>query len=180
MDDVWLVSTDTIANPELQAFLTAADEAPPCRFYLVSFVDMLLVSMQYSLNAYVTSDFSSHGLLASTGIVATIVGGTSTFTIAKIIDIWGRVEGFVLMVTITMIGIIMKCVCKNVETYAAAHTFCKYFSCELNSNILHSKIRQIKTDRLLRLGWSLGRLVCHRYHSRRYDYPPKSYDHPDC
>ncbi|RWA14690.1 hypothetical protein EKO27_g473 [Xylaria grammica] len=45
-----------------------------------------------------------HGLLATTSIVATIVSGVFALPIAKVIDIWGRCEGFVIM------------------TYAAAHT----------------------------------------------------------
>ncbi|CZS99586.1 hypothetical protein WAI453_002435 [Rhynchosporium graminicola] len=91
--------------------------------YLVSFVELLMSSINSNLTAYVTSDFASHGLLGATGIVATIAGGVSAFTIAKIIDIWGRVEGFLLMLLIVSIGLIMKAVCKNVTTYAAAHTF---------------------------------------------------------
>jgi len=88
---------------------------------------MLMVNIQYTLNAYVSSSFSQHSLLGAIGVVATIAGGVSSFTIAKIIDIWGRVEGFVLMLVIVVIGMVMKAACKNVETYAAAHTFCKFF-----------------------------------------------------
>ena len=62
--------------------------------------------------------------MGAIGIVATVAGGVSSFTIAKIIDIWGRTEGFLLMLFIVVIGMIMKAACQNVETYAAAHTFC--------------------------------------------------------
>lgn len=92
------------------------------RLYLVSFVDMLLVSIQTNLNPYVTSSFGQHGLLATISIVSSILGGTSSFTIAKIIDIWGRMEGFLVMLLIIVVGLIMKATCENVETYAAAHT----------------------------------------------------------
>ncbi|PNY28916.1 Siderophore iron transporter mirB [Tolypocladium capitatum] len=90
--------------------------------YLVAFVDALLENVQGNLVAYITSSFQEHGLLATTGIVATILGGVCTLTIAKIIDIWGRCEGFAVMVALVAVGIIMKATCKNVETYAAAHT----------------------------------------------------------
>lgn len=90
--------------------------------YLVSFIDNLLQSVQGSLVPYVTSEFAQHGLLATTGIVATILGGVCNLTIAKVIDIWGRCEGFIVMVVFTVIGMIMKATCKNVEMYAAAHT----------------------------------------------------------
>lgn len=93
-----------------------------CSLYLVSFVDMLLVSVQTSLNPYITSSFHKHGLLTVVSIMSTILGGSSRLTLAKIIDIWGRVEGFLFMLLIVVIGLIMKATCKNIETYVAAHT----------------------------------------------------------
>ncbi|KAJ8124164.1 hypothetical protein ONZ43_g51 [Nemania bipapillata] len=90
--------------------------------YLVSFIDALLSVVQASLIPYVTSSFKEHGLLATTSIVATIVGGVITLPIAKIIDIWGRAEGFVVMVGLAVLGLILKAACQNVETYAAGHT----------------------------------------------------------
>ncbi|KAK6376145.1 hypothetical protein LTS17_007396 [Exophiala oligosperma] len=91
--------------------------------YLVSFSDQLLQSVQGNLTPYVTSAFSEHGLLSTVSIVATILGGVANLTIAKIIDIWGRCEGFLVMLLFMVIGMIMKATCQNVETYAAAHTF---------------------------------------------------------
>ncbi|ODA82459.1 hypothetical protein RJ55_00966 [Drechmeria coniospora] len=90
--------------------------------YLVLFVDGLLQSVQGNLIAYITSEFSSHGLLSTTSIVATILGGVCNLTIAKVIDIWGRVEGFLVMLLLLVVGIIMKATCVNVQMYAAAHT----------------------------------------------------------
>ncbi|OLN97201.1 Siderophore iron transporter mirB 2 [Colletotrichum chlorophyti] len=90
--------------------------------YLVSFTDGLLQSVQSNLTPYVTSAFGQHGLLATTSIVSTILGGVSKLTIAKIIDIRGRAEGFVGMVFLVTVGMIMKATCQNVETYAAAQT----------------------------------------------------------
>ncbi|KAI0541088.1 siderochrome-iron transporter MirB [Xylaria digitata] len=90
--------------------------------YLVTFIDALLQVVQSSLIPYVTSEFSRHGLLATTSIVATIVGGIFALPIAKVIDIWGRCEGFLIMVALVVLGLILKAVCQNVETYAAAHT----------------------------------------------------------
>ncbi|KAI1376563.1 MFS general substrate transporter [Hypoxylon crocopeplum] len=89
--------------------------------YLATFVDMLLQSVQSNLVPYITSAFNKHGLLATTGIVATIIGGVSKLTIAKIIDIWGRCEGFVFMVALVVIGMILKATCTSVEMYGAAH-----------------------------------------------------------
>lgn len=89
--------------------------------YLVTFVDAILQSVQTNLIPYVTSSFGQHALLATTPIVAGVVGGTSNLAIAKIIDIWGRVEGLIFMMVLIVVGMIMKATCVNVEMYAAAH-----------------------------------------------------------
>lgn len=88
----------------------------------MNFILAMQSSIQGNLSAYVTSEFDSHGLLATIGIVSTIIGGVSSLTIAKIIDVWGRVEGFCVMLLLLTVGQIMKAACKNVETYAAAQT----------------------------------------------------------
>ncbi|KAF5000604.1 hypothetical protein FGRMN_1636 [Fusarium graminum] len=91
--------------------------------YLVNFVDTLLQTIHASLVLYVTSSFSQHGLLDITSVFESIIAGISKLAIAKIIDIRGRNEGFLLMILIIIIGMILKAVCRNVETYAAGHTF---------------------------------------------------------
>ncbi|KAJ5772783.1 Major facilitator superfamily domain general substrate transporter [Penicillium paradoxum] len=90
--------------------------------YLVSFVDALLSSVESTLNPYITSSFNKHGLLTVVSVVSTILGGSSKLTLAKIIDIWGRVEGFLIMLVLVIIGLIMKATCISMEMYTAAHT----------------------------------------------------------
>lgn len=82
---------------------------------------MLQNYVDSGLNPYVTSEFSSHGLLAVGTVMATALGGCVPLTMAKAIDIWGRVEGFCLMLLVCVVGMIMKAVCTNVKTYIAAH-----------------------------------------------------------
>lgn len=74
------------------------------------------------MNPYITSDFDKHGLTAVVSIIATITGGVCNLFIAKVLDIWGRVEGFFCMLGLIVIGAIMKAACQNIETYAAANT----------------------------------------------------------
>ncbi|KAJ5827817.1 Major facilitator superfamily domain general substrate transporter [Penicillium robsamsonii] len=90
--------------------------------YLVSFVDALLSSVESALSPYITSSFHKHGLLTVVSVISTILGGSSKLTLAKIIDIWGRVEGFLIMLVLVSIGLIMKATCKSMEMYTAAHT----------------------------------------------------------
>ncbi|KAI1370316.1 putative siderochrome-iron transporter [Hypoxylon crocopeplum] len=90
---------------------------------IVNFVLAFESSMSGSLIAYVTSDFKKHSLLTTAQVVASIFGGVSRIPIAKIIDIWGRPEGFALMTCFATLGVILMAVSKNVETYAAALVF---------------------------------------------------------
>ncbi|EGX89574.1 siderophore iron transporter mirB [Cordyceps militaris CM01] len=90
--------------------------------YLISFVDYLQNALDYALSPYITSMFQSHGLLNIGGILSTIIGACTPLALAKVIDIWGRVEGFVFMLVVCVVGMIMKAVSQNVTTYVAAHT----------------------------------------------------------
>lgn len=83
---------------------------------------MIIVSMQYSLNPFITSSFGEHGLMASVSIVSSILSGCSQLTLAKIVDVFGRIEGFVFMLLLNVISLIMKATCNTMEEYYAAHT----------------------------------------------------------
>ncbi|KAB2571280.1 Siderophore iron transporter mirB [Lasiodiplodia theobromae] len=91
--------------------------------YICSFVNSLQQQITTNLGVYVTSSFMLHSLYSTTSVLSSVIGGVSKFPIAKIIDIWGRVEGFILMTFLCTIGLIMMAACKNVETYAAAQVF---------------------------------------------------------
>ncbi|KAI1140074.1 putative siderochrome-iron transporter [Hypoxylon sp. FL0543] len=90
---------------------------------IVNFILAFESSMSNSLIAYVTSDFQRHSLLTTAQVVASIFGGVSRIPIAKIIDIWGRPEGFALMTCLATLGVVLMAVSRNVETYAAALVF---------------------------------------------------------
>lgn len=88
--------------------------------YICSFVNSLQQQITTNLAVYVTSSFGQHSLIATTSVLSGVIGGVSRFVLAKIIDIWGRVEGFIFMTLLCTLGLIMMAVAKNVETYAAA------------------------------------------------------------
>ncbi|CAI6331894.1 unnamed protein product [Periconia digitata] len=89
--------------------------------YLISFVDMLQNYVDSALNPYITSAFGKHGLLTVGTVMSTALGGCIPLATAKAIDIWGRVEGFMLMLLLSVVGMILKAVCTNVQTYIAGH-----------------------------------------------------------
>ena len=82
---------------------------------------MLMNYIDSALNPYITSSFGSHGLLNIASILSTIIGGCAPLALAKIIDIWGRVEGFAFMMLVCIIGMIMKATCTSVQMYIGAH-----------------------------------------------------------
>ncbi|ETI23881.1 hypothetical protein G647_05688 [Cladophialophora carrionii CBS 160.54] len=91
--------------------------------FLIYFVDSMQQQITGVLTPYVTSNFQLHSLTATTGILSQIIGGLSKLPLAKILDVWGRPQGFIIMVFLLVIGLIMMAACQNVETYAAAQVF---------------------------------------------------------
>ncbi|CZR57894.1 related to major facilitator MirA [Phialocephala subalpina] len=90
---------------------------------LVFFVVSMQQQTQFNLSSYVTSDFNSLGLLSTTSIVSSIVGGVFRLPTAKFVDLVGRAEGFGIMTGFAVMGLIMMAACRNVTTYAAAQVF---------------------------------------------------------
>ncbi|KAK5168006.1 uncharacterized protein LTR77_006573 [Saxophila tyrrhenica] len=91
--------------------------------WCIYFVSSMQQGMTSSLTPYVTSSFQAHSLTAATGIMSSLIGGLVQLPLAKILDIWGRPQGFAVMVLCLTIGLIMMAGCNNVETYAAAQVF---------------------------------------------------------
>jgi NADH:ubiquinone oxidoreductase subunit 2 (subunit N) len=73
-----------------------------------------------SLTPYVTSDFSSRSLLTVIEIVAGAMTSAVYIPMAKLLDVWGRAEGFALMVAFTTLGMILMAISQNLPTFCAA------------------------------------------------------------
>ncbi|KAI1097479.1 MFS general substrate transporter [Jackrogersella minutella] len=91
--------------------------------WIIYFVDSMQSGMGTLLTPYVTSAFALHSLTATTSVMSGIFGGVSKLTLAKILDIWGRPQGFLVVVLLMTLGLVMMAACNNVETYAAAQVF---------------------------------------------------------
>ncbi|KAJ5015432.1 Siderophore iron transporter [Colletotrichum sp. SAR 10_99] len=91
--------------------------------WITSYTHSMQQQMNSNLAPYVTSSFQRHGLTATTGIVASIAGGVSQLPFAKILNVFGRVEAYILAHALCCFGLILMAVCRNVETYAAAQVF---------------------------------------------------------
>ncbi|KAK8057831.1 hypothetical protein PG996_011768 [Apiospora saccharicola] len=68
-------------------------------------------------------EFSSHSLIPTIGIVASILSGVLKLPISKVIDAWGRPQGLAAVVVLATIGLILMAACTNIKTYAAAQVF---------------------------------------------------------
>ncbi|KAL2882886.1 hypothetical protein SGCOL_001576 [Colletotrichum sp. CLE4] len=80
-------------------------------------------SVLYSLTPYAASDFESHSLLPVIDIVSSAMTASVYIPLAKILDLWGRAEGFLLMVLFATLGMIMLAASQNLATYCAATVF---------------------------------------------------------
>ncbi|KAE9372653.1 MFS general substrate transporter [Stipitochalara longipes BDJ] len=91
--------------------------------WCIYFLNSIEQSSTGALTPYVTSAFQLHSLTAATSIMSSIIGGLVQLPLAKVLDIWGRPQGYALMVFFLTMGLVMMAACKNVETYAAAQVF---------------------------------------------------------
>lgn len=94
----------------------------PFSLYLIEFTAWIQNSIDYTLNPWITSSFGKHGLLNVGSVMSSALAGCIPLATAKFIDVFGRVEGFFLMLLILLVGMAMKAACQNMETYVAGHT----------------------------------------------------------
>ena len=91
--------------------------------WLIYFVNSMQQGTTNALSVYVTSWFGQTSLTPATSVMSSLIGGLFKLPLAKIIDLWGRPQGYFLMVVFMTVGLIMMAACKNIETYAAAQVF---------------------------------------------------------
>ena len=72
--------------------------------FLVFFVNSLQQQITGNLTPYVTSAFAKHGLIPVMQVVSSLVSGIIKLPLAKLIDIWGRTQGFFITVALTTIS----------------------------------------------------------------------------
>ncbi|EAT78310.1 hypothetical protein HBI56_232170 [Parastagonospora nodorum] len=89
--------------------------------FLIEFVAYLQNAIDASLNPWITSAFSRHGLLNVASVMSSALGGCIPLAVSKFIDVFGRVEGFFVMLLIILVGMALKAACNNVQTYIAGH-----------------------------------------------------------
>ncbi|PTB50023.1 hypothetical protein M431DRAFT_499479 [Trichoderma harzianum CBS 226.95] len=91
--------------------------------WVIYFVDSMQQGTTGNLTPWVTSAFQQHSLTPTVSVMSSIIGGVFKLTLAKVLDIFGRPQGYILSIAFTTLGLIMMAGCNNVETYAAAQVF---------------------------------------------------------
>jgi hypothetical protein len=84
-----------------------------------------MLALQQSIGTYVLfyaySSFANAPAVETANILATIIGGVLKLPIAKTLNLWGRAEGFLVFVTVYIIGIIIIATCNGPNGYAAGY-----------------------------------------------------------
>ncbi|KAF4556482.1 Hypothetical protein D9617_1g083600 [Elsinoe fawcettii] len=91
--------------------------------WLIEFTLAFSSGIINTLTPYVTSSFQEHSLTALTGVISSLIAGIFKLPYAKIMDIWGRPQGLVLMVFSITLGTILMASCNGVGMYCAAQVF---------------------------------------------------------
>ncbi|KAL2823785.1 siderophore iron transporter mirB [Aspergillus cavernicola] len=121
-----------------------------CLLWLVTLANGFRTAILYSLTPYATSSFQSHSLLTVINIVSSAMVSALYIPVAKLVDVWGRAEGWLFMVGLSTLGMIMMAASKNLETYCAAEVFYSvgfagttYILCVLAADITNLRNRGI-------------------------------------
>lgn len=88
--------------------------------FLLYFVNAFQASILSNLVPFATSAFETHSLLTVIYIVSNSMTAAVYIPLAKMLDLWGRAEGFLLMVAFATLGLIMMAASNGLPTFCAA------------------------------------------------------------
>ncbi|TVY81985.1 Siderophore iron transporter mirB [Lachnellula suecica] len=94
--------------------------------WLLYLVNAFQSSILYNLVPYATSSFESHSLITVIGIVANSMTAAVYIPLAKMLDLWGRAEGFLLMVVFATLGLILMAACNGITLFCVAQGTSNY------------------------------------------------------
>ncbi|KAF2006050.1 MFS general substrate transporter [Amniculicola lignicola CBS 123094] len=92
-------------------------------FWFLYLTNAFQSSITSNLTPYVTSGFEEHSLLTVIYIVSNSMAAAVYIPTAKLLDLWGRAEGFFIMVCMATLGLILMAVTQNLATFCAAQVF---------------------------------------------------------
>ncbi|RAK79295.1 MFS general substrate transporter [Aspergillus fijiensis CBS 313.89] len=91
--------------------------------WFLYFVNAFQVEILSTLVPYLTSAWDSHSLLNVIYVVSDCCTAAIFIPLAKMMDVWGRAEGFAFMAIISTMGLIIMAACHNLPTFCAGYVF---------------------------------------------------------
>ncbi|PYH81172.1 siderochrome-iron transporter MirB [Aspergillus uvarum CBS 121591] len=91
--------------------------------WLLTLVNGFKSTVVSTLNPFITSSFQAHSLLTVITIVAGSITSAIYIPMAKMLDVWGRAESFLLMMALCILGLVLMAASHNLATYCAAEVF---------------------------------------------------------
>lgn len=76
-----------------------------------------------TLSPYQVSSWEEHSLLTVIYIVSNSMAAAVYIPVAKMLDVWGRAEGFAVLAGISTIGLILSASATSLSTFCAANVF---------------------------------------------------------
>ncbi|KAH8884084.1 MFS general substrate transporter [Thozetella sp. PMI_491] len=86
------------------------------------FMLALQQSILYNAGYLAYNDFSAAPQIAQAGILANIIGGVLRLPIAKVLNLWGRAEGFLVFIVVYILGMVIIASSTGPDSYAAGYT----------------------------------------------------------
>ncbi|PYI09246.1 putative siderophore iron transporter [Aspergillus sclerotiicarbonarius CBS 121057] len=77
------------------------------------------ISTNVIQNAY--ASFEAAPQVSTAGIAASVISGVVRLPAAKLLNIWGRTEGFLVFVGVYLLGLVILAACNNPTSYAAGY-----------------------------------------------------------
>lgn len=91
--------------------------------WLLYFVNSLQSTILASLVPFATSAFDTHSLLTTIYIVSNAMTAALYIPLAKMLDLWGRAEGFLLMIAFAILGMILMATSNGITTFCVAQVY---------------------------------------------------------
>ncbi|OQE36838.1 hypothetical protein PENCOP_c011G07908 [Penicillium coprophilum] len=91
--------------------------------WFLYFVNAFQSSVFASLSPYVSSSFTAHSLSGVPTALADAFSAAIYIPVGKMMDTWGRAEGFLLMTCFATLGLILLASCNSFAIYCTAYVF---------------------------------------------------------
>ncbi|TVY83694.1 Siderophore iron transporter mirC [Lachnellula suecica] len=120
--------------------------------FLMAFSTSLEGQVVQSVAVFATSSFGQHSLISTVYVVQGVVNAVIKTPMAKVADVFGRLEAFSMSIFLYVIGYVMMSAASNVQTFAAAQIF--YSAGNTGLQILQQIFIADTSDLLNRALWS--------------------------